>query len=44
MAQIDIGQQQIPDTEALRFTRSLKAGWNLGNTFDAVDCGCDPTA
>ena len=28
---------EIPDTEALRFTRNLKAGWNLGNTFDAYD-------
>ena len=25
----------IPDNEALRFIRQLKAGWNLGNTFDA---------
>ncbi len=30
---------QIPDNEALRFTRTLKAGWNLGNTFDAMDWG-----
>ena len=26
---------EIPDNEALQFTRALKAGWNLGNTFDA---------
>ncbi len=29
----------IPDNEALQFTRTLKAGWNLGNTFDAMDEG-----
>lgn len=39
VAQIDRKQQPIPDNEALSFTRSMKAGWNLGNTFDAVDCG-----
>jgi len=39
VAQIDMEQQSIPDNEALAFTRSMKAGWNLGNTFDAVDCG-----
>ena len=27
----------LPDSEALRFVRELKAGWNLGNTFDAFD-------
>lgn len=27
----------IPDNEALRFAKELKAGWNLGNTFDAKD-------
>lgn len=25
----------IPDNEAMRFIRELKAGWNLGNAFDA---------
>ena len=29
----------IPDNEALRFSRELKVGWNLGNTFDAQDSG-----
>ena len=28
---------EIPDNEALRFVRELKAGWNLGNAFDAYD-------
>ena len=26
-----------PDNEALAFVRAMKAGWNLGNTFDAYD-------
>ena len=25
----------IPDNDALRFSKELKVGWNLGNTFDA---------
>ena len=29
----------IPDNEALHFAANLKAGWNLGNTFDAQDAG-----
>ena len=29
----------IPDNEALHFAAKLKAGWNLGNTFDAQDAG-----
>ena len=35
----DMKQFEIPDSEALQFTRKLKAGWNLGNTFDAHDSG-----
>ena len=31
-------QTDIPDNEALRFVRDMKAGWNLGNTFDAFNC------
>lgn len=27
----------IPDNEAMRTVRQMKAGWNLGNTFDAYD-------
>ena len=30
---------EIPDNEAMRFIRNLRAGWNLGNTFDAYDDG-----
>ena len=29
----------IPNNEAMRFSRALKVGWNLGNTFDAQDSG-----
>lgn len=30
---------EVPDTEALRFVREMKIGWNLGNTFDASNDG-----
>ena len=38
----------IPDNDAMRFMRELKAGWDLGNTFDAFDDegwfkGAEPT-
>lgn len=35
---LPIKQFDIPDCEALNFTRNIKAGWNLGNAFDASDC------
>ena len=38
VAQVSIEPSEIPDNEALEFTQKLKIGWNLGNTFDAVDC------
>lgn len=31
--------KDVPDTEALRFTHSMGAGFNLGNTFDATRDG-----
>lgn len=31
-------EYKIPDTESYRFLQDMKIGWNLGNTFDAVDC------
>ena len=37
VADVSITPSEIPDTQALAFTRNLKAGWNLGNTFDAAD-------
>ena len=30
---------ELPDNDALQFTRKLKTGWNLGNTFDANEPG-----
>ena len=36
--EIDITAGNIPDNEALRMIRDMKAGWNLGNTFDASNC------
>ena len=29
--------KEVPDNEALRFTRGMGAGFNLGNTFDATN-------
>ena len=29
----------IPENEALQFTRNMRTGWNLGNTFDAYNNG-----
>ncbi len=37
-ADIQVRRQPIPTSEALAFTSGLKAGWNLGNTFDAANC------
>ena len=31
-------KMEIPDNDALHFVLAMKAGWNLGNTFDAIDC------
>lgn len=31
-------QAEIPQSDALEFVESMSLGWNLGNTFDAVDC------
>ena len=39
VARIELQQETIPASDAFGFTRAMKAGWNLGNTFDAVDCG-----
>ena len=44
----DMKKFDIPDNEAMRFMRELKAGWDLGNTFDAYDDqgwfkGAEPT-
>ena len=36
--EIEVPRREIPENEAMRITREMKAGWNLGNTFDAIDC------
>ena len=36
--ELDIARQEIPENEALKMIQDMKAGWNLGNTFDAFDC------
>ena len=33
--ELSIREQEVPDTEAMRFVRSLGVGFNAGNTFDA---------
>lgn len=38
VADVTAEQQDMPQNDALAFTQSMKAGWNLGNTFDATDC------
>ena len=35
--QVEIASDNIPDTEAMEFVKSMKAGWNLGNTMDAFN-------
>lgn len=35
---VQVEAREIPDNEALRMIRDMKIGWNLGNTFDAIDC------
>ena len=35
----NVSQRELPDSEALRFTADMKAGWNLGNTFDSTGSG-----
>ena len=35
--ELTMKQFELPDNEATRLARSMKLGWNLGNTFDAYD-------
>lgn len=37
--EVSIEPLEVPDTEALRFVRDMKIGWNLGNTLDATNDG-----
>lgn len=36
---LDYSRKDLPDLDSYRFVRDLKAGWNLGNTFDANNAG-----
>ncbi len=36
--ELSIPARDLPDNEALALIRDMKAGWNLGNTFDAYGC------
>lgn len=35
--EVSIELFEVPDTEAFQFVRDMKIGWNLGNTFDAIN-------
>ena len=35
---VEAAAKEIPENEALTLIRDMKIGWNLGNTFDAIDC------
>lgn len=37
LPEISADTYELPENEALSFTKDMKIGWNLGNTFDAVD-------
>jgi len=37
--EINLQNKTLPENEAIDFVRNMKAGWNLGNTFDAVSDG-----
>ncbi|MCQ2416468.1 MAG: glycoside hydrolase family 5 protein [Oscillospiraceae bacterium] len=34
---VTVDKYKVPETEGTAFIRQLKLGWNLGNTFDAID-------
>ncbi len=36
--EIEVKEFEIPENDALAFIRDMKVGWNLGNSFDAIDC------
>ena len=37
--ELTVTRREIPDNDAMRFLAAMGAGWNLGNTFDAVSQG-----
>ena len=34
---VKLDKYSVPENEGMEFVKNLKIGWNLGNTFDAVD-------
>lgn len=34
---VNINKYEIPENDGLKFIADMKIGWNLGNTFDAID-------
>ena len=34
----NVKEFEIPDNEGIRMVQNMKIGWNLGNSFDAIDC------
>lgn len=37
--ELDREREELTGTDALTFVEDMKIGWNLGNTFDAIDYG-----
>lgn len=37
--EVSVDSYPVPESEGLEFVQNMKLGWNLGNTFDAVDMG-----
>ena len=37
--ELTLAPKAVPETEAMAFVRGMKLGYNLGNSFDAYDCG-----
>lgn len=35
---LNLDSFDIPQNDGLKMVKNMKIGWNLGNTFDAVDC------
>jgi endoglucanase len=35
---LSLTQYNTPDNEGMKFVENMKIGWNLGNTFDAINC------
>jgi endoglucanase len=37
MPELTFEAQTLPETDAMKFTKDMRVGWNLGNAFDAND-------